>query len=317
MRYRLPPLSSLRIFEAVMRRGSIRQGADELCLTPQAVSQQLKQLEQFVGQPLFVRGVRSIAPTPAATILDGYVRSAFDDLSQGLAAVQHAVGHDTLRLYVSPYFATSYLVPNLRDFTERHPGLTLTMSVGVEMIDMEAGAEVDGIIHWRYGQSHNLVEVPLIEDLKVLVVSPELARRVPVLVPEDLLRHTLVTPLVANHLWPDTLRLLNLTYDKLPPTMSFSSNAAMLEATLAGLGVGLVSYKDAMREIASGRLVAPFGVDLLSGLPYEQTPRFSLFYRKAASNLAVLMDFRDWLLRHVCQTEMIGYASRCQSESAA
>src|SRR5690606_2435957 len=62
MRYRFPPLNSLKIFEAVLRRGSIRQAAEELCLTPQAVSQQLKQLEAFVGQALFVRGVRNITP---------------------------------------------------------------------------------------------------------------------------------------------------------------------------------------------------------------------------------------------------------------
>ncbi|MDQ2140857.1 LysR substrate-binding domain-containing protein [Alcaligenaceae bacterium C4P045] len=311
MRYRFPPLNSLKIFEAVLRRGSIRQAAEELCLTPQAVSQQLKQLEAFVGQALFVRGVRNITPTKAATALGERVRHAFDEIAEGLSATRHAQGEKSLRLYVSPYFATTYLVPNLRAFTERYAGMKLNMGVGVEMIDLDANTDVDAIIHWTYGAGKDLIETPLIEDRKVLAVSTELASRMPVRTPQDVLTHMLVVPTVANHLWEDTFRLLGLADHALPPVMAFSSHAAMLEATLAGLGVGLVSHKDALKEIASGRLIAPFGVDLLAGLSYEQTPRFSLFHRKESANLDVITDFKDWLLDAVCRDDVIGYPSRC------
>jgi LysR family glycine cleavage system transcriptional activator len=316
MRYRFPPLNSLRIFEAVMRRGSIRQAADELCLTPQAVSQQLKQLENFVGQQLFIRGVRNITPTQAAATLETHVRRAFDDIAQGLSLTSKAHDSKTLRLCVSPYFATSYLVPNLRDFTERYADLKLSVSINVEMIDLDAETEVDAIINWSYGAKRELVEVPLIEDLKVLAVCPELANRLPVNAPRDLLAHTLITPMVANHLWVDTLNLLGVVDAPMPACMAFSSQAAMLEATLAGLGVGLVSHKDALREIAAGRLIAPFGVDLLDGLSLAQTPRFSLLYRKEGANLDVLMAFRRWLLDHVCREEVIGYRLRIHANDS-
>lgn len=293
-----------------MRRGSIKQGADELCLTPQAVSQQLKQLEQFIGQPLFVRGVRNITPTSAAATLSEHVRRAFDDIARGLSLTGTTRNAKTLRLCVSPYFATTYLVPNLRDFTEKHADLQLSVSIQVEMIDLDVESDVDAIINWSYGAKKDLVEVPLIEDLKVLAVCPELASRLPVETPRDLLAHTLITPTVANHLWVDTLNLLGIPDASVTSFMAFSSHAAMLEATLAGLGVGLVSHKDALKEIAAGRLIAPFGLDLLAGLSLEQTPRFSLFYRREGENLDILMDLRRWLLDRVCKEDVIGHRLR-------
>ncbi|BDB24232.1 LysR family transcriptional regulator [Cupriavidus sp. TA19] len=311
MQYRLPPLNTLRIFEAIYRRGSIRQAAAELCLTPQAISQQLKILESSLGQSLFERSIRSLTPTEAARRLYGPVKEGLDQFAQGVSAVSGDTAKKSLYLHVSPYFSTHYLVRNLGNFTADLPELEFRMSVGVEMVDLDHQG-IDAAIHWGYGGSSTLTEIPLIEDLKVLVAAPPLLARQPINAPEDLLRHNLVLPLAKNSLWPDTLEMLGLEPKAGQSVLQLHTHDAMLEATLAGLGIGFISYLDALRHIEAGELVAPFGVDLLRQLPLEKTPQFFLCFKQERAQSPVLKRFIEWLLEYVCQPEVIGYESRCK-----
>ncbi|MFM0205367.1 LysR substrate-binding domain-containing protein [Paraburkholderia fungorum] len=311
MRYRLPPLNTFRIFEAVMRRGSIRQAADELCITPQAVSHQLKLLEESLGRSLFDRHVRSVAATESAEMLVEYVRRGLDQISEGVTMIKKARATPKLFLHVSPYFATACLIRNLGHFTRQFPELDFRMSIGVDLVDFD-DLGVDAAIHWGYGGNRDFTEVPLIEDLKVLAAAPALLKQNPVEKPEDLLRHTLISPLGGNSLWRDTLALLGIEERHSQPTLLLHTHSAMLEATLAGLGVGFISYLDALTEIRAGRLIAPFGIDLLSKLPLEKTPKFFLLYKNDRENSDTLMNFAEWLQQDVCREEIIGYPSRCR-----
>lgn len=311
MRYRLPPLNTFRIFEAVMRRGSIRQAADELCITPQAVSHQLKLLEESLGRPLFERQVRSVIATESAEMLAEYVRRGLDQISEGVSLIKRARATPKLFLHVSPYFATVCLIRNLGHFTRQFPELDFRMSIGVDLVDFD-DLGLDAAIHWGYGGHSDFTEVPLIEDLKVLAAAPALLEQNPVEKPEDLLRHTLISPLGGNSLWRDTLALLGIGEKNTQSTLLLHTHSAMLEATLAGLGVGFISYRDALTEIHAGRLIAPFGVDLLRELPLEKTPKFFLLYKNDRKNSETLTQFTRWLLDYVCREEIIGYPSRCR-----
>ncbi|GAB1575268.1 LysR substrate-binding domain-containing protein [Bordetella petrii] len=315
MRYRLPPLNTLRIFEAIMRRGSIRQAAEELCLTPQAVSQQLKQLEAHLEQPLFLRNIRSLTPTQAANTLYDHVRGGLDRFADGVNAIQTSRASQQLYLYVSPYFATELLVPRLGNFTAAQPGIDIRMAVGVDLVGLDDRA-MDAAIHWDYGGNADYVETPLIDDLKVLVATPGLLQRIPLHSPRDLLKHSVVTSLVANSLWDDALDLLGVRERAPQPFMLLHTHAAMMEAILAGLGVGFISYADAVREVAAGRLVAPYGMDLLKQLPAEKTPRFSLLIKPDRKNSPLLRQFTRWLLDYVCTEEVVGYPSKCRQARA-
>jgi len=311
MQYRLPPLNTLRIFEAIYRRGSIRQAASELCLTPQAISQQLKILESSLGQPLFERNIRSLTPTEAAKRLYGPVKNGFDQFAQGVEAVVGKPDRRSLLLHVSPYFATHYLVRNLGNFTADLPELDFRMLVGVELVDLDDQG-IDAAIQWGYGGTSSLTEIPLIEDLKVLVGAPSLLARIPVNTPADLLRHSLVLPLARNTLWPDTLEMLGLQPQGHQPVLHLHTHDAMLEATLAGLGIGFISYLDALAHIDAGHLVAPLGVDLMRRLPLEKSPRFFLYFKPDRKHAPLLKRFTEWLLEYVCQPEVVGYESRCR-----
>lgn len=311
MRHRLPPLNTLRVFEAIYRRGSIRQAAEELCLTPQAVSQQLKLLEASLGQELFERNIRSLTPTGAAQLLYEPVKQGFDALAQGVMAVTSANARKSLHLHVSPYFATHYLVRELGNFTSEFPDIDVRMSVGVELPDLEQQG-IDAAIQWGYGGIPQLSEIPLVEDLKVLVAAPALLARLPVNSPQDLLRHPLVLPLANNSLWQDTLDLLGIKQASKQPVLQLHTHDAMLEATLAGLGIGHISYLDAVAHIRAGNLVAPLGVDLLKQLPVEKSPKFFLYFRPDRRNSPVLSRLAEWLQDYVCRPEVIGFESRCR-----
>lgn len=296
-----------------MRRGSIRQAAAELCLTPQAVSQQLKQLEAHLERPLFQRNIRSLTPTQAAHTLYDHVRDGLDRFAQGVSAVQTARTAQQLYLYVSPYFATEFLVPRLGQFTARFPGIDFRMAVGVDLIELDARG-MDAAIHWDYGGNTDYLATPLIDDLKVLVATPGLLAQTPLHRPDDLLKHSVITTLVANTLWDDTLDLLRVTERAAQPVMQLHTHAAMMEAILAGLGVGFISYADAVREIAAGRLVAPYGMDLLKRLPAKKTPRFTLLIKPDRKHSPLLQQFTTWLLDCVCTEDIAGYPSTCRQD---
>ncbi len=313
MRYRLPPLNTLRIFEAVMRHGSIRQAAGELCLTPQAVSLQLKQLESHLEQQLFQRSARSLTPTAAARQFYKHVRDGLDRFTEGVEAIQPEPAKQRLYLYVSPYFATEFLVPRLGRFTASVPDIDVRMAIGVELDEFN-NKGLEAAIHWSYGAPPDFVETPLIDDLKVLVATPSLLQRLPVKEPRDLLKHSIVTPLVANSLWEDTLKLLGVQERPSQPIMMLHTHAAMMEAVLADLGMGFISYADAVRGVHAGRLVAPFGMDLLKQLPVGHIPRFSLLVRPDRGHSPILMQFTRWLLEEVCTEAVVGYPSACRTD---
>lgn len=315
MRSRLPPLHTLRVFESIYRRGSLRQAADELCLTPQAVSQQLKQLEAALGQALFERNIRSVTPTKAAHLFYEPVKQSFDLLAEGLMALDKQGERKVLDIHVSPYFATRFLIKNLGNFAAEFPDVDVRMSIGVELPDMQDGS-IDAAIHWGYGGIPHLSELPLVEDLKVLVASPELLARTPLARPEDLLQHTLVAPIAASTLWQDTFELLGVQPRAKQPTLHMHTQDAMLEAVRAGLGVGHVSYLDAMDQIRAGKLVAPFGVDVLRRLPLDKMPKFFLYHKADRRHSPVLRRFAQWLQDYLCQPEVLGFESRCAAGAA-
>ena len=310
MKYKLPPLQPLRVFESIYRHGSIRKAADELCLTPQAASQQLKQLESVLDGQLFERGSRGLLATSEAQTLYHYVEQGLDSLSRGWEAVQAKKRDAKFHIQVSPYFATQYLIRSLPSFTKDFPELDLRISLGVELPSFDH-SDLDAAIVWGYGGVAHFDETVLLEDLKVVVATPQLLAERPVVLPEDLHQHRLISPLSHNSLWRDIFEMLDLQpQEKHFSPLSLHTHDAMLQAVLSGQGVGLLSYVDALTYIQSGKLVSPFEVDLLCQLPLEKTPKFHLYSRRGTAEGPILASFRHWLLSEICIDERVGFVSR-------
>lgn len=294
-RYQLPSLNAFKSFEAVMRLGGIKPAAKELNLTSQAVSHQIRSLESQLGHELFERRARAMVPTPAATLLAGHVRQGLDRIAEGVRQLEQMRAARRLRLHVSPWFASHHLIPNLVSFTARHPQIDLQISIGAELSGFEDS--VDIAILWGYGGWGEYEEIALVQDPKVLVASPGLLKNRPLEMPQDLLHHCLISPLVTNRLWRDVLSLWQLDFDQAASIMRFHTNEAMVDAALAGMGVGLISTPDARREVNAGRLVAPFGFDLIHRLPAESIPTFFMLYPKHHAPGELVDTFRVWLER--------------------
>lgn len=291
---RLPPLNALRVFHAVARHKSFRQAADELLVTPQAVGQQIKLLEDTLQVPLFERRGRAVEPTEAAILLSHYVKAGFDEFAEGVRRVTKSAHRDRINLNASPYFATRYLLPRLSLFREILPGADLRLTT---MIDLpEFGRDdIDMAVQWGYGDWPGHETALLVPDPKVICCTPAIGARIGAA--RDLTRFTLLDTVKSKRLWPDILRHLGVEQADGDRSIGFDDAATMRRATYQGIGVGLVSLIDAEEDLRSGALVAPLGRDVLADMKPEEIPGFYLVVPRAHLRVKAVAAFHRWLVR--------------------
>lgn len=285
------PLNALRVFLAVLRQRSFRSAAEELRVTPQAVSLQIRQLEQALDLQLFDRRARSVEPTADAILLAHHVQAGFDEITEGIRRVTRARQRNRININASPYFATRYLLDRLARFRAIMPDADLRLTTMVDLPDFQRD-EVDVAIQWGYGGWKGLEDIPLLRDWKVPCCTPALAARLTA--PRDLLDMTLLHPVLSERLWLDVLAHLGVTGTP-RDGIRIQDAAAMRQATLAGLGIGLISEADAVEDLRSGALVAPFGHDLMRGMPADQVPGFHLLLPRAHRRVPQVAAFCDWV----------------------
>ena len=289
---RLPPLNTLRVFWAVMRHGSFRAASEALLVSPQAVSQQIRQLETFLGQVLFDRSGRRIQPTEAAILLSHHVEAGFAEFGEGVRRTMARDQTARVSVNVSPYFATRYLLPRLDRFRARMPQADLRMTTRVEAPDF-AQDEADVAIQWGFGGDHP-DETRLVADPKVLCCAPSLAPQIRTA--DDLARQTLLYPVRAPGLWDKVLRHLGADGPATPAMLEFHDAETMRRAAISGLGVGLLSAFDAARDIRENRLAAPLGLEALAKMDAADIPAFFLVAPRSRRRRPAVAAFCDWVL---------------------
>lgn len=289
---RLPPLNALRVFHAVMRQHSFRAAADELSVSPQAVSLQIIALEEALGCALFSRTGRRVEPTEQAILLAHYVSSAFDELHEGVRRVSRVGQRRKVNVNVSPYFAIRYLLDRLEGFRATEPEAELRLTTMVDLPDFVAD-DVDVAIQWGYGGWDSLSHRILLPDFKELCCTPKLARELQS--PADLLRVPLLHPVASSKLWRDILAHLGVSEAPKGKDLHLHDAATMRRAALAGLGVGLISTLDAEEDLEAGRLVAPFGRQVMKAMPPEQVPGFYLVLPKSHRRDRLIAAFCKWV----------------------
>lgn len=288
---RLPPLNALRVFHAVIRHGSFRGAADELFVTPQAVSQQIKLLEDKLSIVLFDRKNRIVEPTEQAIVLAHYVQAGFDEFSEGVRRVTKGSYRNRINLNASPYFATRYLMDRIERFRDRLPGADLRLTTMIELPDF-ARDDVDVAIQWGFGNWKDFEQTLLVLDPKVPCCAPALADRIKV--PQDLLAQPLLHPVLSHTLWQRVLRHLGVDAAAPAHAIQFQDAATMRRATMSGLGVGLLSVLDAAEDIQAGRLVAPFGLRALEDMPASEVPGFYMIIPRAHRRVKSVSVFCEW-----------------------
>ncbi len=184
----LPPLTALRAFEAAARHLSFVRAAEELHVTPAAISQQVRLLEDHLGVSLFRRG-RKLALGDAAAALLPLVSEAFDQIERAMLKVRPSALNNALVVSSPPAFASRWLIPRLEDFQTRHPDIDLRLDATKRPVNFEV-EDVDVAIRFGAGNYPGLVAERLMPEAIVPVAAPVLAATIHT--PDDLARCTLL-----------------------------------------------------------------------------------------------------------------------------
>jgi LysR family glycine cleavage system transcriptional activator len=285
------PLNALKVFEACARHGSFLRAAEELAITPGAVSRHIKGLEAELEVRLFDRFNRAVRLTAAGEQLAAGVH-------QGLATLQGAVDavrsrrEGPLVVSVLHSLAARWLVPRLHLFHQRHPEVQVLIAASDQPADL-ARDGVDLALRLGKGPYPGLHVTPLMDSRHLVVCSPRLLEEAgPFETPDDLAKVNLLHDVRLDYgepAWRDWLAAAGATKVDPTPGPQFSNTYLAIEAALAGRGVALAHLAMVIDDLAAGRLVRPLPFELRAVLRYWA---ISLPERADQPNIR---KFRTWL----------------------
>ncbi len=301
---KLPPLKALRGFEAATRHQSIREAADELCLTHPAVSHQVQLIEEALGVTLFAQEGRHIVSTEAGRVLYPYVRGAFESLLEGVEAVHRTALDKPLRVQTYVTASIRWLAKRVPQFLHDHPEVKLTLSTCAVDWDFDDVHADVGLVyceeepnpakyHWE----------PLFEYALYPVCSPDFLKRMGKKVTLDAL---MAQPLVAIYTevqnWETWVTSAGGHFQPTVPFLMVDTLAVALEMALNGEGIALVNGPFVEQDLASGRLVQPLAHKALC------PGSWGLICRKDMKENLRIRTFMDWITRHVAEARALGEA---------
>ncbi len=291
---KLPPLNALRAFDATARHLSLRHAAEELFVTPGAISQQLKSLETWLGQRLLDRGPRGVSLTPVGAEFHAATHRHLRALAQAAERVRPQ--HNEVSISVLPSFASRWLVPNLPGFTREHPGARVRVDATSNVVDFDRES-CDLAIREASRIAPPLQARELFPVVLFPVCTPEYRRRhlrtLAGLRKVRLLHE--FSPQEQGSLWPRWLAAAGLADVDPEPGLYFSHTMHAVETALRGEGVALTNPELVQDELSTERLVIAFRRGLNTGRSYWLVwPGRPM--REPARWLA------DWLVRRLAES---------------
>ncbi|MDZ7829647.1 MAG: transcriptional regulator GcvA [Halofilum sp. (in: g-proteobacteria)] len=292
---RLPPLNTLRAFEAAARHESFLQAAEELHLTPSAVSHQIRTLEEHLGVSLFHRRPRAVSLNDAGRAFSASVREALQDIARAAERAASDPGARVLTVSAAPVFAMGWLVPRLAGFHARRPDIEVRLDTSLDMLDLET-SDVDMAVRYTARPDFPGLRVELLlHEQPAIVCSHEMAAKLSG--PEDLRNTPLIHTRTQVGKWRAVLAASGIEGVDLDRGLHFANDMLALEAAASGLGVAIVNQNVlAERWFADGRLTIPFALD------YTGPHGYYLCYPEDAADRDKIVAFRDWL-REVVEQE--------------
>ena len=288
------PLRSLAVFEAAARLASFRAAAEELGLTPSAVSHQVRLLEARFATRLFERVGRGVLLSHEGQWLYDQVQAGFDTLRAAVRSLQASQGRanlgrarEVVRVSTPPSLASKWLLPSLPDFLARHPAIDIRVSAQAAR-GLDASSIDLAIVYGGPGKKE-FRAVPLLEDALQPLCAPGLLAAREIRSPRDLLAHTLIRTRGNTVSWEEWLERQELRLRRVK-TIQFDPSHVAIEAAVRGLGVVLESDILTQEEIAAGKLVAP-----LPGLEISATSYWLVTPHESSSRESIDI-VRAWLL---------------------
>ena len=287
---RLPPLNALRSFEAAARLESFLLAAEELHVTPSAVSHQVRVLEDYLGARLFSRQPRSVRLTAVGRSYLQPISDALDQIHRATHSAARRQAGGPLTLSVAPTFAVTWLAPRLGGFQLAHPQIEVRLISSVEVIDF-ARSDVDAGIRTGEGQWSGLRSHELLRAHLVPVCTPALANGPPPLrSPTDLARVPLIQEITQLGLWRSWFAAIGVEGIDAERGPRVQSNELAVETAAGGLGVALAARSMVERHLAEGRLIVPFEVQCAPEMIYY------LVYPQDVEDDPRIAAFREWIL---------------------
>lgn len=271
--HKLPPLVELRAFDAVARHMSFKKAALELCVTPTAISHQIRLLERYCGCALFRRRPRPLTLTDAGARLFPAIRGGLEIFATAIAAVKHDSDQQPLRVTTTNAFASRWLVPRLSAWRKLHPDVPLEVIGTDTVLDLKTD---EGDVAIRYATSRVVPTEGIVDDLLRdtfwPVCNPRLLSTGQLKRPADLAQHVLIhsywSPVDREPpTWQRWLAAAKRRWREVPDFkdmqhLSFREELHAIEAVIAGQGIGVFSDALVAPELAVGTLVKAFKLSL-------------------------------------------------------
>jgi DNA-binding transcriptional LysR family regulator len=289
-------LSAFRIFESAARHVSFRAAAEELNLSPSAVSHAIKGLEKSLGVALFERTTRNVALTLSGQTMLAHASGAFEELRRGIETISSNRAH-LLRVHCAPSFAAQVLSPLLPMFLKRCPGVEVRIAASTTYARFVDGLFDVDIVYGEPQNREDLIVIPLGEEIVSPLCAPQFAATLKS--KRDLARSPLIRSDLKRIQWIDWFEANDLGHPP-QPTMSFDRSFLALDAAANGLGIALESNVLARRALKDGRLVRPLAHE---GRDNHYIGHY-LAYPKSGSQRRLAREFAAWL-----QAEVTGSAS--------
>ena len=285
----LPPLTTLRSFEAAARLASFSKAAEELNVTHGAVSRAVRQLEDHLGQKLFLRRTRQVVLTPAGALYSARVREVLEKLAAATLALARDEAKGVLTVSTLDSFAAKWLVPRLFRFRRAHPDIDVRLTTSERQVDFELEG-VDIAIRFGAGNYPGMSTDFLLEEDVFPVCRPHfLDGPHPLKQPSDLRHHTLIHDdyQVSWAMWLQKAKVTGVDANRGPV---FLSSDFAIQAAIQGEGIALARSALVEDDLLAGRLVQPFDISLPGVWSYYVVcPHKHLERKRVAA-------FRQWLL---------------------
>lgn len=289
----LPPLKSLIAFEAAARLGSFGAAADELSLTPSAISHQIRGLEDSLGISLFHRVGRVVELTDVGRRYAESVTEGINVIAAGTRSIERSGKSDILTIHTVPSFGTQWLMRRLSRFSAIFPDIDVRLNASVSLVNL---LSEDADFSIRYGVTFpdtGVEMAPFPAETIVALCAPAFAKKHKLRKSKDVAGITLIHSEVNLYSWREWQRDHPDVTLKLDRGPRFDRSFMAISAAVDGLGLGLESRLLVERELQEGRLVLPFGSEGPTRVCHHLT------YLKAKAHLPKMKAFREWLFEEL------------------
>ncbi|WP_415886376.1 LysR substrate-binding domain-containing protein [Neptuniibacter sp. QD37_6] len=290
MRNALPPLRAVIAFEAAVRHGSFKEAAEELHITPGAVSQQVRKLEEWLGYPLFVREIRKLTVTEKGMSYFSLIAPALEQISQA-SDLARTKDHNKVRLSLTQALASKWLGPRLENFVSQYPEVELHINASNRPVDFQSN-DIDLAIRHFDGQSQDLTSHLVFDDEVRLYCTQSYKQAKGLVSVNDLDKTTLIvtTLLPMWDRWLSEFTDLRSEERAKIPALHFDQTLLAIDAAKRDQGVVLSNALLVQEELKRGELIEPFNYSLSVEKSYY------LVYPNNRTLSPAANLFKDWLL---------------------